>query len=157
MSWAINSLTTIIISSLSNFVWGISKIAIMLACKVAIKLWLVKKISKLSYRKKCIPGTALPFIKLNLSSRNWFPGHGWEELENNFENWISNKGAFINDVKQIWPKIDPPSPSVTLKWLFHWQLSTACHIIQYPPLPYLRDVIYEWSLTKVVGKTSSMF
>ena len=43
-------------------------------------------------------------------------------------------------------KIDP---SVTLKWLFYWQLSTECQTIQYPPSPspYLRDVIYEWSLT----------
>ena len=44
-----------------------------------------------------------------------------------------NKGTFINGVLQIWPKIEPPSPSVTLKWLFHWQLSTECHTIQYPP------------------------
>ena len=57
------------------------------------------------------------------------------------------KGAFINDITQIWPKIDPPPPSVTFKWLFHGLLSTECHKIQYPPPPYLRDVIYEWSLS----------
>ena len=57
-------------------------------------------------------------------------------------------GAFINDVTQIWPKIDHPPPSVTLKWLFQWQLYTECHTIQYPPLPYLLDVIYEWSLSE---------
>ena len=57
---------------------------------------------------------------------------------------ILGKGAFINDVTQIWPKIDPPPlPSVTLKWLLNWQLSTECHTLQYPPpSPYLRDVIY---------------
>ena len=29
------------------------------------------------------------------------------------------KGPFINDVKQYEPEIDPPSSSVTLKWVFY--------------------------------------
>ena len=31
------------------------------------------------------------------------------------------------------PKLTPRPPSIT--WLFHWQLSTECHTIQYPPPP----------------------
>ena len=62
-----------------------------------------------------------------------------------------SKGAFINDVTQIWPKTDPSS-FVRLKWLFYLHLFTECHTIEYPPslpTPYLRDIIdiiYEWYL-----------
>ena len=45
------------------------------------------------------------------------------------------------------PKLTPPHPSVMLKWVFYLHLHTECHKITYPPPPYLRDVIYEWSLT----------
>ena len=46
--------------------------------------------------------------------------------------FFANKGAFINDVTQTLRISGPPSPSVTLKWLFYLQL-------------YLRDIIYECS------------
>ena len=49
------------------------------------------------------------------------------------------------------PKFTPPtSPLFCIKWLFHWQLSTKCHTILYPPPPYLRDVIYKWFLTAML-------
>ena len=31
------------------------------------------------------------------------------------------------------PKLTPPPPSVTLKWLFYLHLHTECHKITYPP------------------------
>ena len=62
------------------------------------------------------------------------------------------KGAFINDVTQIWPKIDPPpSPLCHIKMTvslttFYWVSHNSI-----PPSPYLRDVIYECSLTHVLS------
>ena len=44
------------------------------------------------------------------------------------------------------PKTNPPPPPVTLKWVFYLHLHAECHKITYPLSPYLRDVIYEWSL-----------
>ena len=49
----------------------------------------------------------------------------------------ANKGAFINDVMQFWPRITPPlPPSLTLKWVFYLHLHKECHKITIPLLAW---------------------
>ena len=55
------------------------------------------------------------------------------------------------------PKLPPPPTSVTLKRLFYWQVSTKCHTIQHPPPPYLRDIIYEWSLILIKADQGKLY
>ena len=63
----------------------------------------------------------------------------------------------INDVTQIWPKIDWPTPFATQKCLFYLHLKTKCHKSGYPRPSYLCDVIYESSLSNTKKLTAPQF
>ena len=70
-----------------------------------------------------------------------------------------DKGSFINDVTQIWPKMTPPpSPSVTLKKLLYYlQLYIQLHKSSYP-LAYLLVVIYSrFSRSRQLGGRMPVF
>ena len=57
-----------------------------------------------------------------------------------------DEGLFIYDVTQFWKFFDPPPPSV--KPLCHRPFDLMSHFAL-PPLPSLRDVIYEWSPRRI--------
>ena len=56
--------------------------------------------------------------------------------------YFSIKGAFINDVTQIWTIFNPPPPLSKILLKLYALLSQNGS----PPSPSLRDVIYEWPL-----------